>query len=669
MLGPHLWAPSAVLLLSAGVVFGQDNYTSVAELFPELASIKTITRHPKLGGQFFADRCCKMAVAESLEVINGSVVRTGPYLDIDAATLRQGQFPCQAAYNGRPEGTTEVRVPYSWCKKNCRGWELSQSNQFSQWVIPLAGFIIPSVVFCLTVPRRVKLSVSDKLFDVNLNRISQLPIVPFLAIAAGIWVALDTIIWVAVAFAFAGPMLLSGFYEGSLDQRLLAFVREKIDNDRVRVDVRARILFVLLVGNLDPDPAYDDVTDMLAGLAKEPRTEKVQIAIENIKVRLRSMMAAQHGFGSMTGAPVVFYTAAFVYAVLDLQNRLGDRDTSHALAFGIWWMTIPHLSIVGACLLAGNNPTVFESVVGRGSHTLPEHCPRWYHDENAEMGQGRISRLIPTRLLRFMPRLAPVYQSVYRPVAMWNRGKRKKQWINQLCQDHYPHLEDLRQRCEMKKRDWVGVAGGAIFLALMPSVLAFFQSYYTPTVGISCRAGTHLFYSVFQFLLTFLWLWDLARFERWHAVVPTDPAVTRPISAWHVLVGLFAFPAVFIAVGGTMMQIIGVYRNCLCQLSMRDWVRKKTWMILSSNNAIRIRYARDTWLPIGISATAFLAVVAYIGWWYQRHLRFQFRELVDRIDERHENVELVNSPNGQAAEGHANGNGINGAVVAPNRGA
>ncbi|KAI9885547.1 MAG: mRNA splicing protein [Watsoniomyces obsoletus] len=653
------WAPSAAaLLLLASLALGQDNEMSdKTRMFPELANIKTLTRNPRLGGQSFSDRCCRMAVDETLTVINGTVVQTGLYIDkdINANMLRRGQFPCGAIYDGHDEGAPEVRVPYSWCKGKCPGWELSESTRFSQWVVPLAGFIIPSVVFCLTVPRRVKLSVSDKLFDVNLNRISQLPVVPFLAVAAGIWVALDTIIWVAIAFAFAGPMLLSGFYEGSLDQRILAYVREKIDNDRVRVDVRAQILFLLLVGNLDPDPAYHDVADMVAQLKKEPRTEEVQLAIDNIKVRLRSMMASQHGFGSMTGAPVVFYTAAFIYAVLDVQNRLGDRDTSHALAFGIWWMTIPHLSIVGACLLAGNNPTILESVVGRGNHNLADHYPRWYHhQEDGERRTGRISRLIPTRLLRFIPRRAPVFQSVYRPVAMWNRGKRKKQWINQLCRDHYPHLEDLQRRCEMRKVDWASVAGGAIFLALIPSLMAFIQSYYTPLIGVGCRAGTHLFYSVFQLLLTSLWLWDLARFERRDAVVPREADQIKRITGWHVLIGLCALPAAFIAIGGTMMQIMGVYRNCICQLNMGDWIGKKTWMIMSGNNAIHIRFARNTWVPIGGSATAFLAVVAYIGWWYQRHLRFQFRELVDQVDQRREEVEMVNQ---QGVAGHLNRNG------------
>lgn len=60
------------------------------------------------------------------------------------------------------------------------------------------------------------------------------------------------------------------------------------------------------------------------------------------------------------------------------------------------------------------------------------------------------------------------------------------------------------------------------------------------------------------------------------------------------------------------MQIMGVYRNCLCELSIRDWRRSRF----------------DT----GASAVAFLGFISYAGWWYQRRLRFQFKLLINQID-------------------------------------
>jgi hypothetical protein len=36
------------------------------------------------------------------------------------------------------------------------------------------------------------------------------------------------------------------------------------------------------------------------------------------------------------GAPIVFFAGAFMYTVFDILSRLGDNDTAHALAFGMW---------------------------------------------------------------------------------------------------------------------------------------------------------------------------------------------------------------------------------------------------------------------------------------------------------------------------------------------
>lgn len=73
-------------------------------------------------------------------------------------------------------------------------------------------------------------------------------------IFAGLSVVCDTIIWLCICFAFASPMLLSGLYEAFLDNRIIGFLAEKTENSRLTLDMRARLLFVILVGNLDLEP-------------------------------------------------------------------------------------------------------------------------------------------------------------------------------------------------------------------------------------------------------------------------------------------------------------------------------------------------------------------------------------------------------------------------------
>jgi hypothetical protein len=75
------------------------------------------------------------------------------------------------------------------------------------------------------------------------------------------------------------------------------------------------------------------------------------------------MLACQYSFGATVGAPVVFFLGSFVFTLVSTLSNLGDEDTSLALAFGMWYMIIPHISIVSGLLLAGNNPNTLEGVV------------------------------------------------------------------------------------------------------------------------------------------------------------------------------------------------------------------------------------------------------------------------------------------------------------------
>ena len=54
--------------------------------------------------------------------------------------------------------------------------------------------------------------------------------------------------------------------------------------------------------------------------------------------RLKGMLDYQASFGAAVGAPVVFFVGSFLFGVISNLTAVGDNDTSHALAFGMWWM-------------------------------------------------------------------------------------------------------------------------------------------------------------------------------------------------------------------------------------------------------------------------------------------------------------------------------------------
>ena len=251
---------------------------------------------------------------------------------------------------GDKGGAPSVTVPYRWCRDNCRGWQLSNTTTLKQWVSPFVGFLVPAVVFCLAIPRRRKLRIPEVLFDIALNEITTHFRTPIIALSAALIVSIDTISWLMTIFALSGPILVSGIYEAWIDARILAFLQEKTRNKRLSMAQRSRLLYTILIGNLDmltvPAGESPDNTPLshVIGLvekldrhemeSKGSRGEKgwfKEKAINKTKTRLRTMLAAQYSFGVTVGAPVIFFCGSFIYTLVDNLSNLGDNDTSHAL--------------------------------------------------------------------------------------------------------------------------------------------------------------------------------------------------------------------------------------------------------------------------------------------------------------------------------------------------
>lgn len=132
---------------------------SVSEAFPQLSNLQRslASGFSLTTGAQNLDHCCLLAVNDSLSVINGSLIGFKPnqsFIADNFTTFRSKQFPCAASYIGDKNGAPPVTIPYSYCITNCPGWQRSRTSKLNQWVSPFVGFLIPSVVFCLAIPRR-----------------------------------------------------------------------------------------------------------------------------------------------------------------------------------------------------------------------------------------------------------------------------------------------------------------------------------------------------------------------------------------------------------------------------------------------------------------------------------------------------------------------------------
>lgn len=154
-------------------VHGQDtpssspNTTIIYDKFWQLANLDAHKpqRSPYLGGQNFS-WCCLKAFETALDVSeNGSVViQNNTRATIGASSIEElmsaverNQFPCSAKYNGDPRGAPVVAIQYEFLTEKCPGWERSSETNLNAWLHSLSGFLLPAVIFCLSVPRRRKL--------------------------------------------------------------------------------------------------------------------------------------------------------------------------------------------------------------------------------------------------------------------------------------------------------------------------------------------------------------------------------------------------------------------------------------------------------------------------------------------------------------------------------
>ena len=338
----------ALLALHTGIA-STSNTSTIAEAFPQLLNdfpnlIETppsLTSRYTNGRQNF-QKCCSLAVYESLRQSDsdGITLANPSFIGSDLKNFRNQEYPCGADYTGRRSGAPPVTVTYGWCSSHCPGWQISESAKLNQWVLPVFGFIVPAIIFCLSIPRRRKLEIWEELFNVPLHAITSAPRTPFIAISAFVLVSIDTIAWLMIIFAMAGPILTSGIYEALLDNRILRYLQE---TKRLSIAQRCQLMYVVLVGNLDMlafphasdehDTPWNHISGP-AGLLHDLEVDKNRKV--NTKTWLLSMLNDQDEFGPTVGAPVVFYCGGFVYTFIDNYSNLGDNSTSHALGMSFY---------------------------------------------------------------------------------------------------------------------------------------------------------------------------------------------------------------------------------------------------------------------------------------------------------------------------------------------
>ncbi|KAK7745755.1 beta-glucosidase [Diatrype stigma] len=494
---------------------------------------------------------------------------------------------------------------------------------------PLVQFILPCVAFCLSIPRGWKIEAPEWIFRSPPGETSGFFLYYFKLLVALVIVCVDTMSWLCVCFAFAGPMMLSAIYEYMLDGKILKYMSWDYTGHMLPL-LRARLLLAIVAGNIlvmpdghDQDfdlarsqvwkdvvkvvqraaiPSNDlninrqdshpeETTQPPNGVftaegesvvelrAMEVETQHTEyIYDENAPSRLRTLLNSQASFGAAVGAPIIFFVGGFTYNILEAQSREGDNDTAHALAYGMWWMIIPHLAIISCAMLAANSPSILHSLVGDGGRA-EAHTGPWRRrlrkvvkctPRGTGSFQDRLRNLV--KGVEDLELIKPAYDGRFETVSLWRRGPNKRLWVNEVIDWHESEARrasqtgvprdgspTLRKLLEFGVEDRLWLFFGVLVLVIVPSALAGATSWNTPRTGLSCRSLNHLAYLCAQILQMALWGWDT------HLHYGSRDKLQKSV-CWMVQFVVGAI-TVFISIGGTLMQIIGVYRNCLCSVS------------------------------------------------------------------------------------------------------
>ncbi|KAI0417908.1 hypothetical protein F5X98DRAFT_130149 [Xylaria grammica] len=670
---------------------------SVASFFPQLAGLSLDPPDPRpvaIGGQSFT-HCCLIALDESLVVRDGNlsyadISFVDPSVSIDDLqyAAQNDAFPCGAEFTGDKNGAPVISVTYNWCRDKCPGWELSHFNVLQQWIGPLVQFIVPCLAFCTNVPRTRKLGIPNVVFQAHPRTVVGFATYWIRLLGALILMLLDTVVWLSICFAFAGPMLLSAVYEYALDRKVLEFLSPpKGEPPKIPMRLRAQLLLAVVCGNIrmamrertDSDlgddassgctPVGSDLGDLEK--AEEPVPHRLvhnsiwkrimtmvdeyeasrldgnekALQVVSLPVKLKSLLSSQASFGSTVGASILFFVGGFIYTVIDSESSLGDNDTAHALAFGMWWMVIPYLATIACAMLAANSPSTLDGIVFDGADTVrPDKYETGFLKSHMQKAKKyKPLATIIERLEGYNP-VELAFEGRFRTVKLWKRGLNKRQWVQEAANDYEATMtlhrlckgigaKKLRAQITLNAQDCSYVLVSSLFLVLAPTSLAFFLSYHTPRSGLSCRSLVYLVYAISQ--VCEMILWSIS--ARLRVKYGAHWSETNPISkrfCWmsQVFVGFFAILA---AVGGTMLQLLGVYRTCLCQVPATHWPYLNgpdAYFPLSSNSQAAIEAAEAWWTVTGGLSVGLLSFVTALAWWHQRRLRQIFKEEADKLE-------------------------------------
>ncbi|KAF2202163.1 hypothetical protein GQ43DRAFT_431009 [Delitschia confertaspora ATCC 74209] len=260
--------------------------------------------------------------------------------------------------------------------------------------------------------------------------------------------------------------------------------------------------------------------------------------------------------------PVVLMLMVTASVFFDGYHKLGDKDTAHALAYGIWYSWLITLSVAGNCFATSGNVELAQKSFG---HYL-------------KLSKRRVS---PSER--------------YLNTFDWNLWL----WYIMSADPRKPQSGPIPTRgAWFWAKFLLGQTVGWICVAFACGCAAII-SWTTPTAGLGCRSFTFLLYAIVAFIVAIInvvrqWLEKKSTSRR-----GGQQFLVLFTNVVKVSYGILVIFNALIMILGTIFHLSGVYRSCWCS---RLFASDETLLEFNRKTEESINNAKRYWLVTGYIA-------------------------------------------------------------------
>ena len=311
---------------------------------------------------------------------------------------------------------------------------------------------------------------------------------------------------------------------------------------------------------------------------------------EDLQSGVRVILQGRVDFMKGIVLPIILGLVATAASFYSAYNQIGDNNTAHTLAYGVWYSWSIIVAVVSNCYVATTNPGVarlalnydFLSEITVPLRERSENTQKWrkWLQDIGCSEQGH-------------PDQTPAFPE---DVSFWSES-----W-------------SLLRVLTEQTLAWVCIG--------MPCACAASISYTTPTVGLGCRSFTFLLFGICTLVVSWLSAYRaqlLRTTETW-----SQRVCLRALYILGICVNVFIISI------GTICDLIGLYRTCRCNSLFAS---DNFLLQMSSNTALDVANAKKFWLPIGYLDFGFVWIVCMIAVSCRTYIAYSINLLLEKWDE------------------------------------